>query len=151
MLYLTLLVGLVLIVMTTKLTQKFNLSGIWLIVGQISASLIIVLFGDLEVSYINQIELGFLAMPFSLLFLVGFSNVMNIEKEQQPLILLLPCISLICLSIAAFVMGVTFVSITGLFAVLTIMLCASISGKNFRKNLYYIYRFCNCSTVVVFT
>lgn len=129
MLYLTLLVGLVLIVMTTKLTQKFNLSGIWLIVGQISASLIIVLFGDLEVSYINQIELGLLAIPFSLLFLVGFSNVMNIEKEQQPLILLLPCISLLCLSIAALLMGYTFASISGLFAVLTIMLCASISGK----------------------
>lgn len=129
LLYLTLLVGLVLIVMTTKLTQKFNLSGIWLIVGQISASLIIVLFGDLEVSYINQIELGLLAIPFSLLFLVGFSNVKNIEKEQQPLILLLPCISLLCLSIAALLMGYTFASISGLFAVLTIMLCASISGK----------------------
>ena len=54
---------------------------------------------------------------------------MNIEKEQQPLILLLPCISLLCLSIAALLMGYTFASISGLFAVLTIMLCASISGK----------------------
>lgn len=115
--------------MTTKLTQKFKLPSIWLIVGQMSASLIIILFGDLEVSYINQIELGFLAIPFSLLFLVAFTNVMNLEKEQQPLILLLPCISLLCLSIAAFVMGVTFVSISGLIAVLTIMLCHSILGK----------------------
>lgn len=129
MLYFTLLIGLVMIVMTTKLTQKFKLPSIWLIVGQMSASLIIILFGDLEVSYINQIELGFLAIPFSLLFLVAFTNVMNLEKEQQPLILLLPCISLLCLSIAAFVMGVTFVSISGLFAVLTIMLCHSILGK----------------------
>ena len=129
MLYFTLFIGLVMIVMTTKLTQKFKLSSIWLIVGQISASLIIILFGDLEVSYINQIELGFLAIPFSLLFLVAFTNVMNLEKEQRPLILLLPCISLLCLSIAAFVMGVTFVSISGLFAVLTIMLCHSILGK----------------------
>lgn len=129
MLYFTLLIGLVMIVMTTKLTQKFKLSSIWLIVGQMSASLIIILFGDLEVGYINQIELGFLAIPFSLLFLVAFTNVMNLEKEQQPLILLLPCISLICLSIAAFIMGITFVSISGLFAVLTIMLCHSILGK----------------------
>lgn len=129
MLYFTLLIGLVMIVMTTKLTQKFKLSSIWLIVGQMSASLIIILFGDLEVSYINQIELGFLAIPFSLLFLVAFTNVMNIEKEQQPLILLLPCISLLCLSIAAFIMGITFVSISGLFAVLTIMLCHSILGE----------------------
>lgn len=116
------------VVTTTKLTQKFKLSSIWLIVGQISASLIIILFGDLEISYINQIELGFLAIPFSLLFLVGFTNVMNIEKKQQPLILLLPCISLLCLSAAALIMGYTFVSISGIFAVLTIMMCRSILG-----------------------
>ncbi|MCM3721580.1 UDP-N-acetylmuramyl pentapeptide phosphotransferase [Solibacillus isronensis] len=128
MLYFTLLIGLFLVIMTTKLTQKFKLSSIWLIVGQISASLIIILFGDLEVSYINQIELGFLAIPFSLLFLVGFTNVMNIEQEQQPLILLLPCISLLCLSTAALIMGNSFVSISGLFAVLTIMLCRSVLG-----------------------
>ncbi|MEK4385765.1 UDP-N-acetylmuramyl pentapeptide phosphotransferase [Solibacillus sp. FSL W7-1464] len=129
MLYFTLSIGLVMVVMTTKLTQKFKLSSIWLIVGQISASLIIILLGDLEVSYINQIELGYLAIPFSLLFLVGFTNVMNVEQEQQPLILVLPCISLLCLSAAAFVMGYTFVSITGLFAVLTIMLCRSVLGE----------------------
>lgn len=129
MLYLTLLIALAMVVLTTKLTQKFNLSSNWFIVGQISASLFIILLGDLEVSYINQIELGFLAIPFSLLFLVGFTNVMNIEEEQQPLILLLPCISLLCLSAAAFVMGFTFVSITGLFAVLTIMLCRSVLGE----------------------
>ena len=129
MLYFTLLIGLVIVVATTKLTQKFKLPSIWLIVGQMSASLIIIFFGDLEVSYINQIELGFLAIPFSLLFLVAFTNVMNLEKEQQPLIMLLPCISLLCLSIAALLMDYTFVSISGLFAVLTIMLCHSILGK----------------------
>lgn len=129
MLYFTLLIGLVIVVATTKLTQKFKLSSIWLIVGQMSASLIAILFGELEVSYINQIELGFLAIPFSLLFLVAFTNVMNLEKEQQPLIMLLPCISLLCLSIAALLMDYTFVSISGLFAVLTIMLCHSILGK----------------------
>lgn len=129
MLYFTLLIGLVIVVATTKLTQKFKLSSIWLIVGQMSASLIAILFGELEVSYINQIELGFLAIPFSLLFLVAFTNVMNLEKEQQPLIMLLPCISLLCLSIAALIMGNLFVSISGLFAVLTIMLCRSVLGK----------------------
>lgn len=127
--YLTLLIGLVLVVITTKLTQKFKLLSIWMTVGQISASLIIILFGDVEVTYINQIELGILAIPFSLLFLVGFTNIMNTKKEQEPLILLLPCISLLCLSIAALLMGYTFVSISGIFAVLTIMLCRSILGE----------------------
>lgn len=132
MLYLTLLIGLTLIVITTKLTKNLKLASIWLLVGQISASFIIILFGNLEISHINQIELGYLSIPFSLLFLVGFTNVMNIEKEHKPLILLLPCISLVCLSISAQIMGHSFVSMIGMCAVLTIMLVllnGYISGK----------------------
>ena len=132
MLYLTLLIGLILIVITTKLTQNFKSPSIWLLVSQISASFIIIMFGNLEINHINGIELGYLAIPFSLLFLVGFTNVMNIEKEQTPLILLLPCISLVCLSISALIMGHSFVSMIGMCAVLTIMLVllyGYISGK----------------------
>ena len=139
MLYLTLLIGLILIVITTKLTQSFKLSSIWLLVGQISASFIIIVFGNLKISHINQIELGYLTIPFSLLFLVGFTNVMNMEKEQKPLILLLPCISLVCLSISALIMGHSFVSMVGICAVLTItlvLLYSYISGKgNIGKTL----------------
>ena len=122
MLYLSLLVGLILIVITTKFTKKLKLSSVWLLVGQISASLIMIMLGNLEISHINQIELGYLTIPFSLLFLVGFTNVMNIEKEQKSLILLLPCISLLCLSLSALIMGYLFVSITGICAIVTIML-----------------------------
>ncbi|WP_413363758.1 UDP-N-acetylmuramyl pentapeptide phosphotransferase [Lysinibacillus sp. 3P01SB] len=132
MLYLTLLIGLTLIVITTRLTQNLKLSSIWLLVGQISASFIIIMFGNLKVSHISQIELGYLSIPFSLLFLVGFTNVMNVEKEQKPLILLLPCISLVCLSILGLVTGHSFVSMIGIFAVLTItlvLLYGCISGK----------------------
>jgi UDP-GlcNAc:undecaprenyl-phosphate/decaprenyl-phosphate GlcNAc-1-phosphate transferase len=135
----SLLIGILLIVMTTKLTQTFNLSRGWETLGQIVASLVIIIGGDLDVSYFNliygnQIELGYLAIPFSLLFLVGFTNVMNMEKAQTPLILLLPCISLSCLSLLAFIMGDSFVSITGICASLTIMmilLYGCFSGKAF--------------------
>ena len=99
MLYLSLLLGLIIIVITTKLTEKLKLSSIWLLVGQISASFIIIMLGNLEVHHINQIELGYLTIPFSVLLLVGFTNVMSIEKEQKSLMLLLPCISLICISL----------------------------------------------------
>ncbi|MFC7686820.1 UDP-N-acetylmuramyl pentapeptide phosphotransferase [Ureibacillus sp. GCM10028918] len=132
MLYLTLLIGLTLIVITTKLTQNLQLSSIWLLVGQISASFIIIMFGNLKISHISQIELGYLSIPFSLLFLVGFTNVMNVEKEQKPLILLLPCISLVCLTISAIVIGHSFVSMIGICAVLTItlvLLYGCISGE----------------------
>ncbi|MFD2681745.1 UDP-N-acetylmuramyl pentapeptide phosphotransferase [Bacillus seohaeanensis] len=134
MLYLALFIGTMLLVVTTKLTQFLKLSGIWVLLGQISASLIIIMVGNLEISYIKQIELGYITIPFSLLFLIGFTNVMNMEKEQTPLILLLPCVSFVSLSISAFIMGYSFVSITGIWASLIIMfvlLYSYFSGKVF--------------------
>jgi UDP-GlcNAc:undecaprenyl-phosphate/decaprenyl-phosphate GlcNAc-1-phosphate transferase len=134
LLYLALFIGTMLLVVTTKLTQVLKLSGIWVLLGQISASLIIIMVGNLKISYINQIELGYMTIPFSLLFLIGFTNVMNMEKEQTPLILLLPCVSLVSLSMSAFIMGYSFVSITGIWASLTIMfvlLYSYFSGKVF--------------------
>ncbi|MCL1696721.1 UDP-N-acetylmuramyl pentapeptide phosphotransferase [Lysinibacillus sp. BPa_S21] len=137
MLYLALLIGIVLIVITDKLTQAFKLSSIWGLIGQICASLVIIMVGKLEVSDINlgnHFELGYLTIPFTLLFLVGFTNVMNIEKAQNLSILLLPFVSLVCFSMSAFIIGDPFVSITGVCASLTIMfilLYGYYSGKAF--------------------
>lgn len=128
-----------------KLTEKLKLSSVWLLVGQISASLVIILLGNLEVSYIthvNQIELGYLTIPFALLFLVGFTNVLNTEKQQKPYILLLPCISLVCLSISGLIMGYSFVSIIGLSAVLTILLVLLLGkghmGRTFTTSIGFV-------------
>ncbi len=137
MLYLALLIGIVLIVITEKLTKAFKLSSIWGLIGQICTSLVIIMVGKLEVSHINlgnHFELGYLTIPFTLLFLVGFTNVMNIEKAQNLSILLLPFVSLVCFSMSAFIIGDPFVSITGVCASLTIMfilLYGYYSGKAF--------------------
>ncbi|MFF2179103.1 UDP-N-acetylmuramyl pentapeptide phosphotransferase [Lysinibacillus sp. NPDC058147] len=124
MLYLALFIGVVSIVITDKLTQAFKLSSIWGMLGQISASLVIIMVGNLEVNHIslgNNFELGYLTVPFTLLLLVSFTNVMNIEKVQNPSILLLPFVSLVFFSIAAFVIGHPFVLITGICSSLTLM------------------------------
>ena len=137
MLYLGLFIGIVSIVITDKLTQAFKLSSIWGLIGQICSSLVIIMVGKLEVSHINlgnHIELGYLTIPFTLLFLVGFTNVMNIEKVQNPSILLLPFVSLVCFSMSAFFIGHSFVLITGICVSLTIMfilLYGYFSGKVF--------------------
>lgn len=137
MLYLALLIGIVLIVMTDKLAQAFKLSSIWGLIGQICASLVIIMVGKLEVSHItlgSQIELEYLTIPFTLLFLVGFTNVMNIEKVQNPSILLLPFVSLVCFSIAAFFIGHSFVLVIGIctcLVILLILLYGYFSGKVF--------------------
>ncbi|MEC1718755.1 MraY family glycosyltransferase [Schinkia azotoformans] len=132
--YLALFISLIVILITTKLTQAFKLSNLYLLLGQISAALIIILVGSIEVSHIKYIELGYLSIPLSLLFLVSFTNVMNIEKEQKALTLLLPCITLFCLSVLAFFWGYSFVLIAGVCTIFTIMLLllySNFSGKVF--------------------
>lgn len=137
MLYLALFIGFVLILITDKLTQAFKLSNIWGLVGQILASLVIIIVGQLEVSHIDLgtfFELGYLTIPFTLLLLVGFTNVMNIEKVQNHSILLLPFVTLVCFSMAAFIMGYSFVLITGMctcLAIMFILLYGYFSGKVF--------------------
>jgi UDP-GlcNAc:undecaprenyl-phosphate/decaprenyl-phosphate GlcNAc-1-phosphate transferase len=139
LLYFALLIGIILIVFTSKLTQVFNKSSIWLLIVQIGVSLLIVMYGNLEVGFFNtifghQIELGYLAIPFSILFLVGFTNVMNIKKEQNPSMLLLPCITLVCISIFAYIIGDSSVSIIGISSILftmSILIYGKLSGKVF--------------------
>jgi len=133
----SLLIGIVLIVITTKFTQALSISKTWMILGQIGAGLVVIIVGKLDASYFNliygnQIELGYLTIPFSLLFIVGFTNVLNMEKTQNHLILLLPCLSLISLSILASIMGNSFVTITGIctsFMILFILLYGYFSNK----------------------
>jgi len=123
----------VVIIIADKLTQAFKLSSIWRLISQIIASLVIIIVGSLEVNYINlssHIELGYLAIPFTLLFLVGLTNVMNIESGQNPLLLLLPLVSLVCFSMAAFVMGHSFVVIIGISTCLAIILLYSYFSGN---------------------
>ncbi|MGE7921134.1 UDP-N-acetylmuramyl pentapeptide phosphotransferase [Viridibacillus sp. NPDC093762] len=149
LLYLSLLIGIVSIVITNKLTQAFNLSSIWGLIGQVYASLVIIMVGKLEVSHINlgnHIELGYLTIPFTLLFLVGFTNIMNIEKAQNPSILLLPFVSLVCFSMSAFFIGHSFVLITGICASLTIIFillygyfsCKAFVGRTLTTSIGFI-------------
>lgn len=124
MLYFALFIGVVLIVITNKLTHAFKLSSTSGLLGQISASLVILIFGHHEVSHIilgKHFELGYLAVPFTLILLVGFTNVINIEEVQRPSILLLPFVSFVFFSIAAFFIGHSFVLITGICSSLTLM------------------------------
>ncbi len=139
LLYVSLFIGIGILVFTTKFTKALKGSNSWMLLGQISASLIIILVGKIDVGYFNlvyggQIELGYLTIPFSMLFLLGFTNVMNIDKVQTPLILLLPCVSAVCLSILGFIMQDSFVLITGICVSLMIMfilLYGHFSGKEF--------------------
>jgi len=105
------------------------------VLGQICAALPISIVGNLSVSHItigNTFELGYLTIPFTILFLVGFTNVINLEKVHNPSILLLPIVSFVCLSILAYIMGNLFVVIIGFcscLVMLSILLYSYFSGK----------------------
>ena len=137
--FVALLIGIILIVIISKLSQIFKFSLIWELLGQIGASLVIILIGNVNISFFNliygnQIELGYMTIPFSLLFLIGFTNVMNKERMQNYLILLLPFVSLACISVWSFIMGFSFVTVTGIctsLSILIILLYSYYSGETF--------------------
>ncbi|MGE7623885.1 MraY family glycosyltransferase [Viridibacillus sp. NPDC096237] len=121
-----------LIVITSILVQNFKLSNIWTLFGQILAALIVILIGSVEISFINHIELGYLTIPFTLLFIVCFTNTTNIEKSPDGLITSLSIITLVSLSIIAFIQGDSFAATTGLLLIVStlgFLLYSSISSK----------------------
>lgn len=121
-----------LIVITSILVQNFKLSNIWTLLGQILAALIVILIGSVKISFINHIELGYLTIPFTLLFIVCFTNTTNIEKSPDGLLTSLSIITLVTLSIIAFLQGDSFAATTGLLLIVStlgFLLHSSISSK----------------------
>lgn len=121
-----------LIVFTSILVQYFKLSSTWTLISQIIAALIVILVGGVEISFINQIELGYLTIPFTLLFIICFTNTTNNEKSPDGLITSLSIITLISLSIISFIQGDSFAATTGLLLIVStlgFLLYGSISSK----------------------
>ncbi|WP_433750845.1 UDP-N-acetylmuramyl pentapeptide phosphotransferase [Falsibacillus pallidus] len=142
MLYAALFFGILVIILTGKAAQISKSLSILGIIGQISAALIMIMIGKLEVRYIllgNLIDIGYLTIPFTLLLLIGLTNVMNIEKGQNNSILFFPFVSFSCFSLLAYFTGNSFVFKTGMCSSLIIiflLVLGAFSGKQFKgRNL----------------
>ncbi|PLR78276.1 undecaprenyl-phosphate alpha-N-acetylglucosaminyl 1-phosphate transferase [Bacillus sp. V3-13] len=112
--------GSIIVVMTGILDDIFTLSAKLKLIGQLIAAALVVIVGGLQVEIINlpfgggQIELSFLSIPLTILWIVGMTNAINLIDGLDGLAAGVCCIALLTISGMAFIMGDLFVLTTGM-------------------------------------
>ncbi len=112
--HIPLLVGSLVIVLTGILDDIFELSAKVKFSLQIAAALIVVLWGGVQVNFINlpfggTVTFGFLAIPVTILWIVGVTNAINLIDGLDGLAAGVSSIALITISGMAIIMGNTYV------------------------------------------
>jgi len=111
------LVGSIIIIITGILDDLFEISARWKLVGQIIASLVVILYG-VDIDFINlpfggQIEFGMFTIPLTILWIVGITNAINLIDGLDGLAAGVSSIALITISGMAIIMGNGFVLAVG--------------------------------------
>ncbi|EIT86907.1 Glycosyl transferase family 4 [Fictibacillus macauensis ZFHKF-1] len=108
------ILGAVLIIMTGLLDDMYELSPKLKLAGQLAAASAIVLFGDIQVHFINlpfngRLELGWLSIPLTILWILAITNAINLIDGLDGLAAGVSSIVLVTITVMAFVMGNVFV------------------------------------------
>jgi UDP-GlcNAc:undecaprenyl-phosphate GlcNAc-1-phosphate transferase len=112
------IIGSLIIIITGILDDIMELSAKVKMAGQIVAALVVVMWGGLQVSFVNlplfgQLEFGFLSIPITILWIVGITNAINLIDGLDGLAAGVSSIALITISGMAIIMGNTFVVAMG--------------------------------------
>jgi UDP-GlcNAc:undecaprenyl-phosphate/decaprenyl-phosphate GlcNAc-1-phosphate transferase len=112
------LIGSFIIVLTGIFDDLFELSAKVKLLGQLAAAFTVVLLGDLQVIFINlpfggQLEFGYLSIPFTILWIVGITNAINLIDGLDGLAAGVSSIALVTISGMALIQGNLFVVAVG--------------------------------------
>ncbi|RUL54168.1 MULTISPECIES: glycosyltransferase family 4 protein [Lysinibacillus] len=123
---LAIILGATVIVITGILDDMYEISAKAKMIGQLVAALIIVFFGGIQIEFINlpfggELDFGFLSIPFTILWIVGITNAINLIDGLDGLAAGVSTIALITLACMAFLLGNTFVVATA-----AILACSTI-------------------------
>lgn len=110
--------GSVIIVLTGVLDDVFELPAKYKLAGQLAAAGTVVFWGDLQVVFINlpfggQLEFGLLSIPFTILWIVGITNAINLIDGLDGLAAGVSSIALITISGMAIIQGNLYVVTVG--------------------------------------
>ncbi|WP_121611007.1 glycosyltransferase family 4 protein [Mesobacillus foraminis] len=116
--HLAIILGSVIIVATGILDDIFELSAKVKLFNQIAAALVVVLWGGVQVNFINLpfggvLEFGILAVPITIIWIVGVTNAINLIDGLDGLAAGVSSIALISISGMAIVMGDVYVMTIG--------------------------------------
>jgi UDP-GlcNAc:undecaprenyl-phosphate/decaprenyl-phosphate GlcNAc-1-phosphate transferase len=109
------LLGSVIIIITGFLDDLFELSPKVKLAGQLLAAFVVVVFGGVQVEYINlpfdsQLHFGFLSIPLTILWIVGITNAINLIDGLDGLAAGVSAIALVTISWMAILKGDMFVT-----------------------------------------
>lgn len=107
------LIGSTIIVITGFLDDLLELSAKWKLAGQMIAALVVILNG-VDVEFVNlpfggKLEFGYLAIPLSIVWIVGITNAINLIDGLDGLAAGVSVIALITISGMAVIIGDAFV------------------------------------------
>jgi UDP-GlcNAc:undecaprenyl-phosphate GlcNAc-1-phosphate transferase len=115
---LPIVIGSTIIVLTGMLDDMMELSAKVKLIGQLAAASVVVFYGGVEVDFINlpfggQLDLGYLSIPLTILWIVGITNAINLIDGLDGLAAGVSSIALITISGMAVLMGYGFVAAMG--------------------------------------
>jgi UDP-GlcNAc:undecaprenyl-phosphate/decaprenyl-phosphate GlcNAc-1-phosphate transferase len=116
--HMAIVAGSIIIVLTGILDDIFDLKARIKFINQIAAALIVVLWGGIDVDFINlpfegKLEFGALSIPITILWIVGVTNAINLIDGLDGLAAGVSSIALISISGMAIVMGDVYVMTIG--------------------------------------
>jgi UDP-GlcNAc:undecaprenyl-phosphate/decaprenyl-phosphate GlcNAc-1-phosphate transferase len=119
---LSILIGSIIITIIGILDDIMELSAKVKLIGQLAAACTVVFWGDLQVGFINlpfggQLQFGLLSIPFTILWIVGITNSINLIDGLDGLAAGVSSIALITISGIAFLQGNFYVAVVGLIVI----------------------------------
>lgn len=122
-----LLIGATIIIITGVLDDMLEITAKAKMLGQLAAAVVIVVYGEIQIEFINlpfggELEFGYFAIPLTIIWIVGITNAVNLIDGLDGLAAGVSTIALITLSAMAILMGNPFV------ATVTAILAASTLG-----------------------
>lgn len=116
---LPILIGCLIITVTGFLDDMLELPAKYKLIGQLAAACVVVFLGNLQVAFINlpfgaQLQFGLLSIPFTIIWIVGITNAINLIDGLDGLAAGVSSIALISISGMAIIQGYFIVATIGL-------------------------------------
>jgi UDP-GlcNAc:undecaprenyl-phosphate GlcNAc-1-phosphate transferase len=123
--HLALILGSLIIVLTGAIDDMKEISPKLKLLGQILASFIVVVLGDIKVEFINlpfewgQIDFGMLSIPITMIWIIGITNAINLIDGLDGLAAGVSTIALFTIAGMAYMMGNPYVMVVALIAAIS--------------------------------
>ncbi len=111
------LIGAFIIIMVGFLDDMLEITAKAKLAGQLAAAVVVVFWGGLQIDFINlpfigQFDFGYLSIPFTIIWIIGITNAINLIDGLDGLAAGVSTIALVSIAVMAMIMGNGFVVAT---------------------------------------